>query len=620
MSIPSSNLTEEELRAGRIVVRFAGDSGDGIQLLGSQFAKSTAFHQHDLITFSDFPAEIRAPVGTLFGVSAYQIQFGGPTILTIGDKVDVLFVFNPAALKTNIEFLTSGGLIIVDENAFSERNLAKAGYDENPLRDDSLSDFQVVEIGITRMTREIGMSCGVSKKDADRTKNFWALGFIYWLFDRERVAVHNWILQKFSNSIDVAKANIAALDAGHAYAETIEFGDYYVPQTKEADFVAGSYRTATGTDTLVYGLAASAIASERSVCFCSYPITPASGILHGLTRLNSNSVRTFQAEDEIAAVCAAIGASYAGSIGVTASSGPGIALKAEAMGLAVAAELPLVVINVQRAGPSTGMPTKTEQADLELALYGRHGEAPIIVLAPATPSECFDAAVQAVRLACKYMTPVMLLVDGYIANAAEPWRIPDVTTIPPIEVSLPQVSDEPFQPFQRDEETLARPWAAPGTKGFEHRIGGIERANGTGNISYDPDNHQKMTDIRAAKIAGVAVDLPTVTVERGLEQGPIAVVGWGSTFGPINGAVNELLKQGYEVSHIHIRHLSPLPNGLEALLRKFDKILVVEMNTGQLRRLLRGEFLIPAHGLNQVNGRPFKVSKIKQAVFDLLEG
>lgn len=614
-------VTDAELRDGRVTVRFAGDSGDGIQLLGGLFAKSTATNMHDLVTFSDFPAEIRAPAGTLFGVSAFQIQFGGPMILTVGDEVDVLVVFNPAALKTNLASLRRGGMIVADKDGFTDRDLAKAGYDSNPLADDSLGDYRVLEVDITRMAREVGMEHGVSKKEADRTKNFWALGLTFWMFGRERAATRSWIQSKFAKIENVAAANAAAFDAGHAFGETIELSGYHVPKAKAANFPDGQYRSVTGIETLVYGLAAAALAADRELCFCSYPITPASGILHGLVKLPEGTVHTFQAEDEISAACAAIGAAYAGAIGVTASSGPGIALKAEALGLAVATELPLVVINVQRAGPSTGMPTKTEQADLELALYGRHGEAPMIVLAPATPSECFEMAVDAVRLAAKYMTPVMLLADGYIVNAAEPWRIPDVSAIAPITAPLPEKpeGDARYQPFQRDPKTLARAWAVPGMEGLEHRIGGLERSDGAGNISYDPDNHQHMTDLRADKVAMSARDIPPAKVERGSDKGRIAVVGWGSTYGPIDAAINELIMQGADVAHIHIRHLSPLPKGLEELLRAFDKVLVVEMNTGQLRRVLRSEFLIPAEGLNQVTGRPFTVTRIKRAVLAMLE-
>ena len=609
----------DQLRQGRVVVRFAGDSGDGVQLLGGEFAKSVAANEKDILTFADFPAEIRAPVGTLFGVSAFQIQFGGPRILTTGDEIDVLFAFNPAALKTNVANVRDGGLVFVDEDAFSERNLRKAGYDRDPRESGDLDRYKVIDVPITLLAREVALSCGVTKKEADRSKNFWALGLAYWMFGQDRTKTQDWISQKFAANPIVAEANLAALNAGHAYGETMELAHHHIPEAYSAKFSEGLYRSATGTDALVYGLVAASVAAGRPLCFCSYPITPASAILHGLARFNSPSVRTFQAEDEIAAVCAAIGASYGGAIGVTASSGPGIALKGEAIGLAIGAELPLVVIDVQRAGPSTGMPTKTEQSDLELALYGRHGEAPAIVLAPARPSECFDAALQAARLSTKFMVPVLLLMDGYIANASEPWRIPDIASLPKIEIPIPIADDEPFRPFARDPETLARPWASPGMVGLEHRIGGIERADGTGHISYEPDNHQRMTDLRADKVARAAAHLPPASIELGAAEGDVVVVGWGSTYGPLEAAVNELLKEDLKVAHVHLRSLSPLPQGLEQLLKGFKRVLVVEMNNGQLRRLIRSEFLIPAEGLNQVSGRPFAVAKVKSAIRQLLD-
>ncbi len=611
--------SSDDLRRGRVVVRFAGDSGDGVQLLGGEFAKSVAASEKGILTFADFPAEIRAPVGTLFGVSAFQIQFGGPRILTTGDEIDVLFAFNPAALRTNLANVRNGGLILIDAETFTARNLKKANYTADPRETGELDRFRVIDVAITRLAREVAIGCGVSKKEADRSKNFWALGLAYWMFGQDRTTTQGWIRQKFAGSPEVADANLAALNAGHAYGETLELEHHDVPVAYTAEFVEGVYRSATGTDTLVYGLVAATISAGRPICFCSYPITPASSILHGLAKFNSQSIRTFQAEDEIAAVCAAIGASYAGAIGVTASSGPGIALKGEALGLAIGAELPLVVIDVQRAGPSTGMPTKTEQADLELALYGRHGEAPAIVLAPARPSECFDAALQAVRLSTQFMVPVLLLMDGYIANASEPWRLPDIASLPVIEVPKPSMDGAQFQPFARNPDTLARPWAAPGLPGFEHRIGGIERAEGTGHISYDPDNHQRMTNLRAEKVARAAAHIPPAAIELGVAEGDVAVVAWGSTYGPVEAAVNELLKEGQRVAHIHLRNLSPLPTGIDNLLNNFKCVLVVEMNNGQLRRLLRSEFLIPAEGLNQVSGRPFTVAKVKSAIRQLLE-
>ncbi len=609
----------EPRHSGRVVIRFAGDSGDGIQVLGTEFAKSAAVGEHDFITFADFPAEIRAPAGTTYGVSAFQVQFGGPIILTIGDEVDVLVAFNAAALKTNIEHLRPGGFLILDSAGFSDRDLAKAGFEANPLEDGALVRFKTLEIEITRLARETGLEAGVSKKEADRTKNFWVLGLLCWMFDQKQDRAVDWVLKKFAGNDQLANANIAALNAGHIYGEVAEVTGDEIATAATAVFPSGHYRAISGNDALVYGLATAAYVKDRPVCFCSYPITPASSILHGLAKLNSSSVRTFQAEDEIAAACAAIGASFGGAVGVTASSGPGIALKAEALGLAVAAELPLVVINVQRAGPSTGMPTKTEQADLGMALHGRHGEAPMFVLAPATPSECFEIAMQAVDLACSYMAPVMILSDGYIANASEPWRVPnvaqtDINPIPDIEKG-----GEPFRPFDRDPITGARPWAVPGMVGFEHRIGGIERSDRSGDISYDPDNHQRMTELRRAKIENAAAFMPPAEIERGVDTGKLLIVGWGSTYGPINAAVNELLKEGQSVAHLHLRQISPLPRGLEAILASFDIVLVAEMNGGQLREVIRSEFLVPAYGLSQMTGKPFKVSRIKQEANRLME-
>ncbi len=618
MNIQTAQSVPEAPDPTRVVVRFAGDSGDGVQILGGQFAKSSALSGHDLITFPDFPAEIRAPVGTTFGVSAFQIQFGGPQVSTHGDDVDVLIAFNPAALKTNLQSLREGGLLIVDEGAFTKRNLKKAGYEENPMGGDEVAKYQVLEIDITQRTRDAVADTGANKAQADRSKNFWSLGLTFWMFGRKRAGVQQWINEKFAKIPEVAAANTAALDAGHAYGETMEIGADIAGRAAPAELAPGTYRVVTGIDAMALGLAATAACSGLKLTYCSYPITPASGLLHGLAQFKGKGVITFQAEDEIAAAAAAIGASYAGNLGVTGSSGPGVALKAEAMGLAVGAELPLIVVNVQRAGPSTGMPTKAEQADLMMSLYGRHGESPCAVLAPATPSECFQAMLTAATIATKFMTPVIVLTDGYIANAAEPWHIPDMDDLPDI---TPTFRDDPegFQPFLRDTDTLARPWAKPGTPGLEHRIGGIERSSETGHISYDPDNHQHMTDLRAEKIARIADHLPPVELALGKDKGKVLVVGWGSTYGAIHGAVNELIKDGVEVSHIQIRSMSPLPRGLEELLRSFDHVLVPEMNAGQLNRLLRDEFLVDAKGLNQVTGKPFKIGTIKAAISALLE-
>ena len=617
MNIQAPQAAPDHTQTGRMVVRFAGDSGDGVQILGSEFAKSSALNGHDLITFPDFPAEIRAPVGTTFGVSAYQIQFGGPLVLTHGDEVDVLIAFNPAALKTNLHSLRIGGLLIIDEGAFTKRNFKKAGYEGDPLEDEALGKYQLLKIDITARTHEAVDAMGASKKQGDRAKNFWALGLVFWMFGRDRKETLDWIKSKFAKAEEVVAANSGALNAGHAYGETMEIGADLAARPQQADMPAGTYRAITGLDAMSLGLAAAATCSGMKIAYCSYPITPATGLLHGLAKFQAKGVITFQAEDEIAAVAAAIGASFGGALGTTGSSGPGIALKAEAMGLAVAAELPLIVVNVQRAGPSTGLPTKAEQSDLLMAMYGRHGETPCAILAPATPAECFQVMIDAAEIALKYMTPVIVLADGYIANAAEPWKIPDVDSLPDLSPNF-RTDPEGFHPFQRDEKTLARAWAIPGTPGLQHRIGGIERGANDGHISYEPENHQDMTNFRAEKIARIADDRPAITPDRGNTSGKLGIVGWGSTFGAINGAVNELIKAGEDVAHIHVRQMSPLPNGFEDLLRSYDQILVPEMNMGQLVKLVRAEYLIDAKGLNQVTGKPFKVGKIKDAALEML--
>ena len=601
------------------VVRFAGDSGDGMQLTGGQFALATALAGNDLATFPDFPAEIRAPAGTTFGVSAFQIRFGSRRIKTIGDEVDVLVVMNPAALKVNLAEVKAGGLIIADVDAFSAKNLTKAGYDENPLDEGKLPGYRVMKIEMTRLTEEAVAPFGLGKKQADRCKNMWALGLVYWMFDRNREPTVKWLKGKFGSMPEIADANVAALNAGHAYAETAELpADVRVYKIAPAKATAGVYRNVTGTEALAWGLLAGAELAKVGMTFCSYPITPASALLHTLAKLKSNGVLTFQAEDEIAAVCAAIGASYAGSLGVTSSSGPGIALKTEALGLAIATELPLVVVNAQRGGPSTGLPTKTEQSDLFQAVYGRNADSPMVVLAVRSPSDAFACAIEAVRLATRYMTPVMLLTDGYLANAAEPWKIPSMQDYEPFPVTF-HTDPEGFQPFMRDEKTLARAWAVPGTPGLMHRIGGIERDYNSGNISYDPDNHHKMTKVRAAKIDGIAEDIPEQAVDQGPTSGKLAVVGWGSTYGPISRAVEDLNAAGREVAHIHLRHIWPLPRNLGQLLDGYERVLVPEMNDGQLVTLLRAEYLVPAEGLSKVTGRPFKISELRDALEHALD-
>ena len=602
----------------RTVVRFAGDSGDGIQLLGGEFAKAVALEHHDLLTLPDFPAEIRAPAGSTFGVSAFQIQFGADGVLTPGDEADVLFAFNPAALKTDLHTLKPGGLIVVGEGAFSERNLKRAGYTENPLDDGTLAGYRVMRIDMARLSAEAVASTGVGTKQAGRAKNLWALGLCFWLFGGSRQPTIDWLREKFAEQPGVVASNVAALNAGHAYGETMELDAGEAALGSRGELHHGLFRTITGTDAMGLGLAAVAALSGLKVTYCSYPITPASALLHFLASLKGRGIVTFQAEDEIAAATAAIGASYAGGLGVTTSSGPGFALKAEALGLAVAAELPLLAIDVQRAGPSTGMPTKPEQADLNLALYGRHGEAPLPVLAPATPSECFDVVLEAARIATTHMTPVIVLSDAYIANAAEPWELPDVDALPTI---TPTFRTDPagFEPFMRDPETLARPWAKPGTPGLAHRIGGIERASGHGDISYDPDNHQEMTDLRAEKISRVAWDGLDHEIDNGATEGDLLVIGWGSTYGAIEEAVTRLTREGLAVGHLHLRQLSPLPPNLGAILARFRQVAVAELNKGQLVRLIRSEFLVDAQSITQVNGLPFKVSVLEAALRDRLE-
>ncbi|RMF09850.1 MAG: 2-oxoacid:acceptor oxidoreductase subunit alpha [Alphaproteobacteria bacterium] len=605
-----------------VVIRFAGDSGDGMQLTGSQFTVATALEGSDLATFPDFPAEIRAPAGTTFGVSAYQINFGSSRVLTAGDAPDVLVAMNPAALKVNLGDLRESGMVVVDTGAFTDKNLKKAGYDSNPLEDDTLAKYQTLELNLSQLTLESVKDFGLSQKEALRCKNMWTLGLMLWMFDRKRQPIIEWLETKFASRPEIAKANIAALNAGHAYGETAELsGALKRYSIGKAELEPGIYRTVTGGQAVAWGLVAGAQLAGLQLFFGSYPITPASPVLHHLSGMKEFGVITFQAEDEIAAVCAAIGASYAGALGVTSSSGPGVALKGEALGLAVSTELPLVVINTQRAGPSTGLPTKTEQSDLYQALFGRNGDAPIPVLAAATPADCFDLAIEAVRIATKYMTPVILLTDGYIANAAEPWRLPDLDSLEafPVKFTTPEEA-EGFYPFRRDEKTLARNWAVPGTPGLMHRIGGIEKSYDTGHISYDPANHQRMTEVRRDKILGIANDIPLQTVSTGEEKGKLAIVGWGSTYGAIQQAVRKARVEGYDVSHIHLRHLWPLPRNLGELLSGFEQVIVPEMNTGQLVNLLRAQYLIPAEPVNKISGQPFKIAEILDVIRARLGG
>ncbi len=597
-----------------VVIRFAGDSGDGIQMTGGRFTDVTALAGNDLATFPDFPAEIRAPAGTTYGVSAFQINFGARNIKTSGDAPDALIALNAAALAVEIRDLKPGGVVIVNTGGLAERNLRKAGLEGNPIEDGTLSNFRVIAIDISKLTLEAVKNSGLNKKDALRCKNLWTLGLVYWMYDRDRQPTIDWLNKRFASHPELAAANVAALNAGHAFGETAELADGITPYTvAPSHFAPGEYRTVHGAEAMAWGLMVGTRLAGLDLVFSSYPITPASGVLHALAKLKHFGVTTFQAEDEIAAICAAIGASFAGSLGVTSSSGPGMALKTEALGLAISAELPLVVINSQRAGPSTGMPTKTEQSDLYQAVFGRNGDSPLAVLAARSPSDCFDVVIEAVRIATKYMTPVIVLADTYIANAAEPWLIPDLDELTPFPVEF-RTEPEGFHPYLRDERTLGRAWAVPGTPGLEHRIGALEKDYDTGNISYDAANHQRMTDARGAKISGIADDIPLQAVEAGEESGRLCVVGWGSSYGPIARAVGNVREEGHLVSHIHLRHIWPLPRNLVRLLRGFDKILVPEMNTGQLLTLLRAEALVPAEGLSSVTGKPFRISAIEEAI------
>ncbi|HMI39824.1 MAG TPA: 2-oxoacid:acceptor oxidoreductase subunit alpha [Sphingomicrobium sp.] len=618
-------LTEAEAHAHpameAVVVRFAGDSGDGMQLTGGQFTLSTALAGNDLSTFPDFPAEIRAPQGTTFGVSAFQINFGSCAIDTAGDQPDVLVAMNPAALKTNVGDLREGGLIIADEGEFSARNLTKAGYAVNPLEDGSLARWQLVAFNISQLTLDAVKPFGLGNKEALRCKNMWTLGLALWMFDRDRQPIVDWLNAKFGKAPTLAEANIAALNAGHAYGETVEMG---APVKQHALAPApaepGLYRTITGAESLALGLVAGAKLSGLNMFFGSYPITPASPLLHHLSRLKEFGITTFQAEDEIAAICSAIGASYAGQLGITSSSGPGIALKTEAIGLAVMTELPLVIVNSQRGGPSTGLPTKTEQSDLYQAVYGRNGDAPLPVIAARSPADAFECAIEACRIATRYMTPVMLLSDGYIANAAEPWKVPDMDGFAPFPVAFHDAipaEGEDVMPYARNGD-LARPWIKPGTPGLEHRIGGIEKAPGSGNIDYSPEAHAEMTRIRATKVANVADSIPDQPVDLGEAKGALAVVGWGSTYGPIHQAVRRMRARGFDVHHVHIRYIAPMPRNMGSLLRGYERILVPEMNSGQLKTILRDLFLVDARPLAKTNGQPFRIAEIEAAIEEAL--
>jgi 2-oxoglutarate/2-oxoacid ferredoxin oxidoreductase subunit alpha len=619
-------VTKQVQQRDRVIIRFAGDSGDGMQLAGDRFTQETASFGNDLSTFPNYPAEIRAPAGTLPGVSSFQLHFADHDILTPGDAPDVLVAMNPAALKANFDDLPRGADIIANTDEFTKRNLAKVGYAANPLEDGSLSAYQLHALPITSMTVKALDGCDVSRKDAERAKNMFALGLLSWLYSRPAEGTMKFLKSKFAAKPEILKANIAAFQAGWNFGETTEaFSVQY--EVKPATLAAGLYRNITGNTALSLGLVAASRRSGLPLFLGSYPITPASDILHELSKLKRFGVRTFQAEDEISGVGAALGASFGGGLGVTTTSGPGMCLKAETIGLAVSVELPLIICDIQRAGPSTGMPTKTEQADLLMALYGRNGESPVAIVAPATPADCFDIAIEAVRIAVKYRTPVIILSDGYLANGSEPWQIPTVDSLAKLrdefKFAIPSKNqgadgDPGFLPFQRDPQTLARPWAIPGTPGLEHRIGGIEKADGAGTISYDPDNHDKMVRLRQAKIDGIAADIPPLEVDDPDGNARVLVLGWGSTYGSIGAAARRVRLAGGSVAQAHLRHLSPFPANLGDVLLAYEKVLVPEINLGQLALLLRGRYLTDVISYNRVRGLPFRAAELAGVIQDVI--
>ena len=607
----------------RVIIRFAGDSGDGMQLTGDRFTSVSALFGNDLATLPEFPAEIRAPAGTLAGVSAFQIHISDHEITTPGDAPNVLVAMNPAALRSELHRLESGGTIIVNIDTFDDRNLTKAGYESNPLEDGSLKGYTVYKIPMTSMTKDAVTPLGVKPRDADRSKNFFALGLVSWMYTRPVEPTLQWITERFAKTPQVADANMAAFKAGHSFGETAELFDHPY-NVKPAHLEPGTYTNVTGNTALAWGIVAAGQLAKLPVFLGSYPITPASDILHELSKHKNFGIRTLQAEDEIAGIGSAVGAAFGGHIGYTTTSGPGMALKSETMGLAISLELPLVIIDIQRGGPSTGLPTKTEAADLLMAMYGRHGESPMPIVAAKSPSDCFFAAIEATRIALKYRTPVILLSDGYLANGAEPWRLPDVAALPSLEVAFatePNGVDDNgnavFRPYERDAVTLARPWAVPGTPGLTHRIGGIEKEDVTGNISYDPANHERMVHLRAAKVAGIANDIPDAEVE-GDEDAELLLVGWGSTWGAIDGGMNRVRARGHRIAHVHLRHLNPFPKNLGELVRRYPHVLVPEMNLGQLSRLLRAEFLVDAKCVSKVQGVPFTAGELEKAILDEL--
>ncbi len=616
--------SDEPQELDRVIIRFAGDSGDGMQLTGDRFTSASALLGNDLVTLPEYPAEIRAPAGTVAGVSAFQVHISDHDITTPGDAPNVLVAMNPAALKSEIGKLEPGGTLIVNVDTFDQRNLAKAGFTENPLEDGSLKGYRVYEVPMTTITKQACEPLGVKPRDADRSKNLFALGLISWMYTRPEQATIDWINEKFASKPKVRDANLAAFRAGHAFGETAELFDHPY-SVRPAEQAPGLYTNISGNVAMAWGLVAASQLSGLPLFLGSYPITPASDILHELSKHKNFGVRTMQAEDEIAGIGAALGASYGGHLGCTTTSGPGVALKAETIGLAISLELPLLIIDIQRGGPSTGLPTKTEQADLLMAMYGHHGESPLPIIAPYSPAHCFDVAIEAARIALKYRTPVMVLSDGYLANGAEPWLIPDVTTLPDISIEFatePNHTDDDgnpeYWPYLRDPDTLARPLALPGTPGLMHRIGGIEKQDGTGNISYDSENHALMVSLRAEKVAGIAADIPLLEVRGDAEDAEILVIGWGSTWGAISGAVDRVRAGGRKVAQAHLVHLNPFPSNLGEILHRYPRVLVPEMNLGQLSRLLRAEYLVDAHTVNKVKGVPFTAGELEQAILEEL--
>jgi 2-oxoglutarate ferredoxin oxidoreductase subunit alpha len=607
-------MSKDVKQLDRVVIRIAGDSGDGMQLTGDRFTQETAMFGNDLSTLPNFPAEIRAPQGTLAGVSSFQLHFADHDILTPGDRPDVLVAMNPAALKANLGDVPKGAALIIDTHDFTERAIARVGWTTNPLEDGTLDSFTVHGLDLTQLTLDALEGSGLSRKDAGRSKNMFALGLLSWMYSRPTEGTLNFIRTKFANKPDIAEANITAFKAGWNFGETTEaFAVHY--EIKPAQLPTGTYRNISGNTALAYGLVAAARRANLPLFLGAYPITPASDILHELSKHKRFDVRTFQAEDEIAGIGTAIGAAFGGALAVTTSSGPGIALKGEAIGLAVSLELPLIICDIQRGGPSTGLPTKTEQSDLLQAMFGRNGEAPVPIVAPQSPGDCFDAAIEAARIALTYRTPVFLLSDGYLANGSEPWRVPAVSDLPDLRVEFatePNGPDGTFLPYLRDPETLARPWAVPGTAGLEHRVGGIEKADKTGNISYDPDNHDFMVRTRQAKVDGIARSLPPMTVDDPDGEAKVLVLGWGSTYGPIGAACRRVRSAGGSVAQAHLRHVNPFPNDLGAILARYEKVVIPEMNLGQLAMLIRAKYLVDAMSVTQVRGLPFKAEELAE--------